>query len=127
VANQSYAVPGLVLQPSDTFSQQAQDLQKDLRSLGYFAGPIDGVFGHGTATAVAALTYDLQHNNGASTSNDGSAPVAVSSYNQGNLTGQADQAFAACIAAMLDDPDFPKIPNSADPVGDNQRALAAVK
>ena len=127
MANQSYAVPGLVLQPSGTFSQQAQDLQRDLRILGYFAGPIDGVFGHGTATSVLALTYDLQHNDGSSTSNDGSAPVAVTSYSQGNLTGQADQTFAACIAAMLDDPNFPKMPSSADPVGDNQSALAAVK
>jgi hypothetical protein len=127
MANQSYAVPGLVLQPSGTFSQQAQDLQRDLRALGYFAGPIDGMFGHGTATAVQALTYDLQHNEGSSSSNDGSAPVAVNSYNQGNLTGQADQTFVACMAAMLDDPNYPKMPNSGDPAGDNQKALAAVK
>ena len=64
MANQSYAVPGLVLRPSGQFSQQVQDFQRDLRSLGYIAGPIDGEYGNGTTTAVAALIYDLQNNNG---------------------------------------------------------------
>jgi peptidoglycan hydrolase-like protein with peptidoglycan-binding domain len=128
VANQSYAVAGLVLQPSGEFSQQVQDLQRDLRALGYVAGPVDGMFGHGTTTAITALTYDLQNNDGTSASKDGRAPVAINSYNTaGNLTGQADQALFACIAAMLDDNNFPKLPSSGDPAGDNQRAIAAIK
>jgi hypothetical protein len=125
MADLSYQVPGLVLEPSSQFSQQVQDFQRDLRSLGYIAGPIDGAFGHGTTTAIAALTYDLVHNDGTGT--DGNAPVAVNSYNQGNLTGQADQGLIACVAAMLDDANFPKLPSSGDPVGDNQKALAAVR
>lgn len=125
MANQSYAVAGLVLEPSGQFSQQVQDFQKDLRALGYVAGPIDGVFGGGTTRAVAALTYDLLHNDGAGS--DGNAPVKMTDYNLGGLTGQADQALVACIAAMLDDANFPKLPISGDPAGDNQRALAAVQ
>jgi hypothetical protein len=127
MADQSYAAPGLVLGPSGQFSQQVQDFQRDLRSLGYITGPVDGEFGNGTATAVTSLTYDLQHNDGSSSSNDGHAPVAITSYNQGNLTGQADQALVACIAAMLDDANYPKLPSSGDPAGDNQKALAAVQ
>jgi hypothetical protein len=125
MANQSYAVPGLVLQPSPSFSQQVQDFQSDLRALGYVAGPLDGVFGHGTTTAVAALTYDLENNTGAGS--DGNAPVQITSYKQGELSGQADQTLVACMAAMLDDPNFPKLPSSGDPAGDNQRAVEAIK
>jgi hypothetical protein len=125
MANQSYAVDGLVLEPSGQFSQQVQDFQRDLRALGYVAGPIDGVFGGGTTKAVAALTYDLLHNSG--NGSDGNAPVKMTDYNQGGLTGQADQALVACMAAMLDDANFPKLPNSGDPAGDNQAALTAVR
>jgi peptidoglycan hydrolase-like protein with peptidoglycan-binding domain len=125
MANQSYAVPGLVLGPGGGFSQQVQDFQRDLRALGYISGPIDGEFGNGTVKAIAALTYDLQHNDGGGS--DGHAPVAITSYNQGGITGQADQTLVACMAAMLDDGNYPKLPSSGDPVGDNQRALAAVR
>lgn len=124
MANQSYAVAGLVLEPSGRFSQQVQDFQRDLRALGYIAGPIDGVYGTGTTNAVAALTYDLLHNDGSGT--DGNAPVNVTDFNLGGLTGQADQALAACMAAMLDDASFTKLPSSGDPAGDNQAALDAV-
>jgi len=123
MADQSYA--GLVLQSSPVFSQQVQDFQTDLRKLGYVAWPIDGVFGHGTALGIAALTHDLQHNDGSGT--DGQAPVAINSYNQGGLTGQADAALFACMAAMLDDANYPKLPDSSDPVGDNNRVIAAIK
>ena len=51
----SYAVAGLVLSQSAAFSAQAQDLQRDLRSLGYGKVPIDGLFGPGTAKAAEAL------------------------------------------------------------------------
>ena len=125
MANRCYAEPGLVLQPSGQFSQQVQEFQQDLRALGYLAGPIDGVFGAGTTKAVAALTYDLLHNDGVGS--DGNAPVKMTDYNLGGLTGQADQALAACMAAMLDDSAFTKLPSSNDPVGENQKALATVK
>jgi peptidoglycan hydrolase-like protein with peptidoglycan-binding domain len=127
MADQSYAAPGRVLGPTGQFSQQVQDFQRDLRALGYIAGPIDGEFGNATATAVTALTYDLQHNDGSSSSNDGNAPVAMISYNQGNLSGMADQALVACMAAMLDDANYPKLPSSNNPAGDNQQALATVR
>src|SRR5271170_4913881 len=126
----SYAVPGLVLVPSPTFSSQVQDLQQDLRALGYSGGGIDGVFGTGTQKAVMALQYDLVHNNGASSAGDGSAPVAVQSYNNGTVasqTGTVDQSLVACIVAMLVDPAFPKLPFSLDPSGDNQAAIASVQ
>ncbi|WP_263359024.1 peptidoglycan-binding domain-containing protein [Acidicapsa ligni] len=125
MANLSYAVPGLVLGPGSGFSQEVQDFQRDLRSLGYIAGPIDGQFGNGTALAVAALIYDLQNYDGSGT--DGDAPVAIKKYNQGSLTGQADQALVTCIAAMLDDDSYPKLPASGDPAGDNLRALTAIQ
>ena len=100
----SYLAAGLVLSPSSVFSQQAQDLQRDLRALGYAKGPIDGLFGPGTQNAVKALQFDLINNDGSSNSGDGSAPVAVKDYNNGTvtaLTGVMDQGLAASIAAML--------------------------
>jgi peptidoglycan hydrolase-like protein with peptidoglycan-binding domain len=128
----SYAAPGLTLAPSAVFSSQVQDLQHDLRALGYAKGPIDGMFGPGTANCVSALQYDLMNNDGSCTSkdNDGAAPVAVKSYNNGTvsaLTGVVDQGLVACIAAMLADPLFPKLPFSLNPSQDNQAALAAVQ
>jgi peptidoglycan hydrolase-like protein with peptidoglycan-binding domain len=129
MSSRSYISPGLVLTLNPVFSQRTQDLQRDLRALGYFAGPVDGVFGNITRKGILALQYDLVKNNGASTGNDGSAPVAVRSYNNGTvtaLTGVVDQGLAACIAAMLDDERFPKLPFSADPSGQNKQALAEV-
>jgi peptidoglycan hydrolase-like protein with peptidoglycan-binding domain len=125
----SYAVPGLVLSESPAFSAQVQALQRDMRSLGYGAGPIDGIFGPGTAANVRALQYDLMNNTGASSSNDGQAPVAIRNYNDGSvsaLTGSVAQGLVACIAAMLADPAYPKLPFSANPAADNAAALAAV-
>ncbi|MGP8269844.1 MAG: peptidoglycan-binding domain-containing protein [Terracidiphilus sp.] len=125
----SYAVAGLVLSPSPSFSSQVRDLQTDLRSLGYAKGPIDGLFGRGTGSAVEALQFDLMNNDGSSSSRDGSAPVAVKSYNNGtvtSLTGIVNQELVACIEAMLADPAFPKLPSSANPATDNQSAVAAV-
>lgn len=122
-------VAGLVLSPSQAFSAQVRDLQQDLRSLGYAKGPIDGVFGAGTANAIKALQFDLMSNDGSSSGGDGNAPVAVKSYNNGSVTAQtgvADQGLVACIAAMLADAQFPKLPASADPAADNQSAVAAI-
>jgi peptidoglycan hydrolase-like protein with peptidoglycan-binding domain len=126
----SYSVPGLTLAPDSAFSSQVQDLQHDLRALGYAKGPIDGVFGPGTGNCVRALQYDLLNNDGSSTSNDGAAPVAVKNYNNGSvsaLTGIVDQGLVACISAMLADPLYPKLPFSLNPSQDNQAALAAVQ
>lgn len=125
----SYLAAGLVLSPSSVFSQQTQDLQRDLRALGYAKGPIDGMFGPGTQSAVKALQFDLINNDGTSSSADGNAPVAVKSYNNGTvtaLTGVMDQGLAECIAAMLADAAFPKLPSSQNPAADNQSAIAAV-
>jgi peptidoglycan hydrolase-like protein with peptidoglycan-binding domain len=130
VSTQSYAVAGLVLSPSQVFSSQVQDLQRDLRSLGYGKGPIDGMFGPGTANAVKALQFDLMNNDGSSSQGDGAAPVAVKNYNNGSvtaLTGVVDQGLVACIAAMLADAAFPSLPSSSNPAADNQSAIAAVK
>ncbi len=126
----SYLAPGLVLSTSPAFSALVQALQRDLRSLGYGAGPFDGIYGPGTTQAVQALQFDLLYNNGASSAGDGHAPVAVQSYNAGrvaSVTGVVDQGTAAAIAAMLADPAFPKLPSSANPASDNQAALAAIR
>jgi peptidoglycan hydrolase-like protein with peptidoglycan-binding domain len=127
--SRSYIAPGLVLSLNPVFSAATLDLQNDLRAIGYFAGPVDGVFGGVTRRCVSALQYDLMNNDGQSSAKDGDAPVAVKSYNNGSvisLTGVVDQGLAACIAAMMDDPNFPKIPFSANPEDDNQEALTAV-
>jgi len=103
-------------------------VQHDLRSLGYLAAGIDGVFGDGSRKAIRALQYDLLHNTGASTAHDGSAPVAVMRYNRGvvSVTGVVDPQSADSIEAMLADPSFPKIPRSNTPASDNRAVLAQV-
>jgi hypothetical protein len=125
----SYAQPGLVLTISAKPSQQIRDLQYDLRSLGYLIGHIDGWFKSSTARSVRALQFDLLHNAGASSNGDGSAPVAVTKYNRGRvtgITGVVDQNLVACITEMLDDSAFPKLPSSASPQIDNERAMQAI-
>ncbi len=126
MANQSYAVDGLVLGQSNNFSQQVQDLQRDLRSLGYVKGPIDGLYGNGTINGVKALQWDLMNKDDTALG----APVAITSYKTGSITqvtGSVDQGLVACIGAMLDDDNFTKVPSSNDPRGDNAKTLAAVK
>jgi len=130
MGTQSYAVAGLVLSPSAAFSSQVQDLQRDLRSLGYAKGPIDGMFGPGTANSVRSLQFDLMNNDGSSSGGDGNAPVPVKQYNDGSvtaLTGTVDQGLVGCMAAMLADAAFPKLPFSANPQADNQAAINAVE
>jgi peptidoglycan hydrolase-like protein with peptidoglycan-binding domain len=127
--SRSYIAPGLVLSLNPVFSTTTLDLQRDLRAIGYFPGPVDGVFGGMTRRCVIALQYDLMHNDGQSTAKDGNAPVAVKSYNSGSvfsLSGVVDQGLAACIATMVDDANFPKIPFSQNPADDNRDALSAV-
>lgn len=99
-------------------------LQRDLRCLGYLRAGIDGDFGRGTAAAVRSLQFDLLHNDGASTKDDGPAPVAMSSYRKGRVnavTGEMDQGLAACLDDLIADGAVPKLPSAADPRAENER------
>jgi hypothetical protein len=125
----AYQTLGLILaqsRPNDPILVRA--LQHDLRRLGYLRRGIDGVFGSGTTRAIRALRYDLLHNDGRG--RDGSAPVAVNSYNRNRvaapITDMLDEALAACIGDMLDDAALPSLPFSNDPARDNSRAIAAI-
>ena len=88
-------------------------MQRDLRQLGYLYRWIDGGFGRGTERAVKALQHDLLNNFGESSRNEGDAPVPVVDYNQGRVVdvdGVVDQNLAQCIADMLDDEKYPRLP-----------------
>ena len=118
----SYQKEGLVLKRPVTGAsdQQVRDLQRHLRALGYLRRGIDGDFGPNTERAVMGLQHDLLHNDGGGS--DGQAPVRVRDYNEGRVsvvTGEVDQGLAACIADMLDDAAFPKLPHAEDPVAKN--------
>jgi peptidoglycan hydrolase-like protein with peptidoglycan-binding domain len=126
----SYRQPGLLLgrRVNDT-TNQVRDLQRDLRSLGYLRQGIDGVFGSGTEGAVSALQEDLLMNDGTSSAGDGSAPVSILDYNQGrvaNVTGLVDQPLVECISDMLDDSNFPKLPDAADPAAQNASIVSQI-
>jgi peptidoglycan hydrolase-like protein with peptidoglycan-binding domain len=102
-------------------------LQRALRRLGYLRSGIDGVFGRSTALAVKALQHDLLTNDGRGP--DGAAPVRVLDYNRGRIvavTGRVDHALLACMADMLDDPQFPTLPSVADPVAENRTVAAQI-
>ncbi len=106
------------------------DLQRDLRRLGYLARGINGEFGAATEKAIKALQYDLIHNNGApvASHDDGFAPVKITGYNRARvatITGELDQPLAACIADMISDDRFPKLPQSANADAENARAVRA--
>jgi hypothetical protein len=76
---------------------------------------------------VKALQYDLLHNVGKSTGNDGNAGVRVLDFNRGRVatvTGVVDQGLAGCISDILDDPNFPSLPKADDP---NQAAHSATR
>jgi peptidoglycan hydrolase-like protein with peptidoglycan-binding domain len=130
----SYQQSGLSLartQQNDASLVRA--LQLDLRALGYLRGSIDGEFGEGTERAVRALQYDLLNNHGASRGGDGDAPVAIADFNLIGgarqvtaVTGAVDQALVGCIAALLTDARVPKLPNAADPVGENAKVARAI-
>jgi peptidoglycan hydrolase-like protein with peptidoglycan-binding domain len=126
----SYRRPGLFLTRSvNNATNQVRDLQRDLRSLGYLRQGIDGVFGARTEEAVTALQEDLLINNGASSAGDGSAPVSILDYNQGRVakvTGQVDQPLVECISDMLEDSNFPKLPEVDDPAAQNTRVVSEI-
>jgi peptidoglycan hydrolase-like protein with peptidoglycan-binding domain len=119
----SYQQPGLeVRRPAAGVSDtQIRDLQRHLRALGYLRQSIDGAFGAGTEDAVKALQHDLINNDGAGSDSD--APVRVRDYNRGRVaaaSGVVDEGLAGCIADMLDDPAFPKLPSTEDPEAVNR-------
>jgi len=102
--------------PSDTI----RDLQRALRELGYLKA-VDSRFGSGTENGVKALQHDLLTNEGKGS--DGHAPVALTSYNKGrvtSVTGVVDQNTAQCIAEILDDAKFIRLPFADDPVSANK-------
>lgn len=116
----SFVQAGLVLQ-NGSQSDAVRDLQQALRELGYLRGGVDGKFGSGTEAGVKALQWDLLNNTGKG--RDGDAPVAIQSYNKGrvtDVTGVCDQNTAACIAEMLGDANFIRLPIAADPVSANK-------
>jgi len=124
----SFVQPGLVLsQGGGGTPDQIKDLQRALRALGYLSGGIDGKFQGGSAKAVSALQYDLLHNDGSGS--DGKAPVAVTSYNKGRVaavTGACDQNLAQCIAEMLDDAAFVRLPAAIDAAGANKTVRSTI-
>lgn len=126
----TYLRTGLVLAAGQSNDPGlVRTLQRDLRQLGYLASGIDGNFGRGTAAAVRALQYDLQHNSGSSTRADGAAPVAIADYNLGRvgtITGVLDQDLAQCLADLLADDNVTKLPAASDPAAENERARAAI-
>jgi len=126
----SYMQPGLILRAGAGASDQVKEMQRDLRRLGYLRSGVDGVFGGGTETAIRVLQYDLMSNDGKSRGGDGDAPVRMIDYNRGRvagISGTLEQPLAACMAEMLEDARFPKLPASANPSADNARAIAAVR
>lgn len=127
MASTSFVQPGLVLQKGMPKCDEVKDLQQALRELGYLRSGVDGNFGSGTESSVKALQYDLLSNNGAGS--DGSAPVKVTSYNKGrvtSVTGVVDQNTAQCVADMLGDPAFIRLPIADDPVAANQQVLQKI-
>jgi hypothetical protein len=120
----AYQQDGLeIFKGSGTDAAIVRALQADLRALGYLRAGLDGVFGDESAAALRALTWDLLNNRGVD------APIAIADYNNARVPAKTDrmnQAVAACIAQLMDDPKVPKLPSSDHPAEDNRAALAAV-
>jgi peptidoglycan hydrolase-like protein with peptidoglycan-binding domain len=124
-----YVQPGLSLSIAEPARPDlVTALQRDLRALGYKAAGINGVFDTSTERALRALQIDLLK-----LPTPGSAATTLSRYNGAggsrvaSVTGVLDQPLAQCMAAMLSDPQYTKVPESGDSVGDNAHALAAVR
>lgn len=123
----SFVKPGLTLQKDMANCQEVRDLQQALRELGYLRGGVDGNFGSGTESGVKALQYDLLNNDGKGS--DGQAPVTIKSYNKGRVatvTGIVDQATAQCVADILSDSAFIRLPVADDPVAANKTVLSKI-
>ncbi len=98
--------------------------------MGYLNSGIDGNLGGSTELAVKALQYDLLHNVGKSTKDDGTASVRVLDYNRGrviDITGAVNQGLAGCISDILDDANFPTLPRVDDPRQENSRIVTLIK
>ena len=123
-----YRQPGLRLArgaPADR--ELVRALQRDLRTLGYLRGGLDGSFGPETERAVRSLQHDLLFNDGRGRDRD--APVALRDFNAGRVVrvdGLVDEEFAACVDALREDPRVPPLPRSDAPARDNGRALEAI-
>lgn len=123
-----YVKSGLVISRGHHDKTEVKALQYALRALGYLRRGIDGAFGRGTEAAVRALQIDLMKNTGQGS--DGDAPVSVLNYNLGRVdevTGNVDQGLARCIADMMADQNFPKIPASANPKKENKRIVEQLR
>ena len=128
----SYNKQGLIIKRGSEGASvtQIKDLQRDLRQLGYLPGGIDGEFGKMTEVAVKSLQYDLLHNDGRSTRQDGHAAVRILDYNRGRtvqITGALTPALAGCIADMLDDANVPLLPKADDPKAENSKLITVMK
>jgi len=130
VPTRSYNKQGLIIRRGGNASiTQIKDLQRDLRQLGYLPGGIDGDFGKVTELAVKSLQYDLLHNHGSSTRQDGNASVSILDYNRGRIvqiTGEATQTLAECISDMLDDAHIPLLPKVDDPKAENNKLITVM-
>lgn len=124
-----YQKPGLTLSSaSGPQPEMVRSLQRHLRTLGYKAAGINGVYDDATERAVRALQLDLlkpaQPN----------APGGISHYNGIGggarvtaVTGAVDEALANCIGAILADAAFAKLPESDNSSSDNALALASIR
>lgn len=118
-----------ILQLHCRLPRQVRALQRCLRALGYLKAGIDGKFSDATRRAVCALQYDLLANDGASSGGDGPASVAVRDYNQSRVAavnGVADAGVKSCVADMMKDARFPKLPFSSDAAEANRRVLKLI-
>jgi len=125
----SYQKPGLTLSvATEPQPDMVRSLQRHLRTLGYKAAGINGVYDGATERAVRALQIDLlkppQKN----------APGGISRYNGIGggarvtaVTGTVDEALANCLGAMLADAGYAQLPESANSSSDNALALAAIR
>jgi peptidoglycan hydrolase-like protein with peptidoglycan-binding domain len=124
-----YVQPGLTLtRTGPSQPDLVRALQRDLRALGYKEAGIDGIFGPSTERALRALQTDLLK-----TVAPDKPDTGLSRYNGADgarvarIDGALDQPLAQCIATMLADADYTQVPESGDSIGDNARALAAVR
>jgi hypothetical protein len=129
MANLSYRKSGLTLKKGGLAAsrQQVQDLQRDLRRLGYLKNGVDGVFGSQTEMAIKGLQHDLLNNHGAGS--DNAAAVKMVDFNKGrvpSVTGEADQSLVECISELLDDGNVPALPSAQNPREENQKILKII-
>ena len=130
VVARSYQVDGLTLSKGNAANRDlVQDLQRDLRALGYLRSGIDGDFGSGTEGAIRALQFDLTDAVARPVPGDGPPPVKISDFNKSRvaaITGELDQKLAACLSNLIDDAGVPKLPFADDPALANRNAIGLI-